>query len=394
KKKRKAEEKAATKVPADDNQAEAAARGASVRKKRRVHASAQAHPASDHVSSPTPLNQAKPLEALANETHVSPPGLVRWMDTLGDQTDEHAFSPRTAHAHQLVGGKSGKGKAGPPAFEGHGDNQDVLFGPQTRPSPAHPSGRPRIVPEKVAPEKFVPEAEASEFPTFPIFFLANVLLRFEALKEQHADLVYAHESCADVKVHFKECRKELAKKSLQDRLEELEEEKKEVDNLNSSQADHIKRLEEALKQAEADAEQLRSEKVRYAVEAGQGEIVRQKIINQYLPTFVRRLHQSAEYKRSLGQVFSLAVGKGFIEGISIGRTEEDIQAILTATPNVDPSSSDTFLPAYEKLFDQRYSYVDKVARMYLLDPTELQNIMPDETEPTPGGGPRDTPTPS
>ncbi|GJX02744.1 V-type proton ATPase subunit B2 [Tanacetum coccineum] len=479
KKKRKAEEKAATKVPADDNQAEAAARGAGVRKKRRVRASAQAPPASDHVSSPTPLNQAKPLEALANETHVSPPGSVGRMDTLRDQTDEHALSPRAAHAHQLVGGESGKGKADPPVFEGHGDNQDVLFGPQTRPSPAHPSGRPRIVPEKVAPEKFVPEAEASysvgRFGNLPFtpqwgltdssrmdnsrecrdmlanlftpadeeFFnegvrdesairrswkmlcqstqqQANVLLRFEALKEQHADLVYAHESCADVKVRFKECRKELAKvqsvydekttaydklsknyegalnreKSLQDRLEELEEEKKEVDNLNSSQADHIKRLEEALKQAEADAEQLRSEKVRYAVEAGQGEIVRQKIINQYLPTFVRRLHQSAEYKRSLGQVFSLAVGKGFIEGISIGRTEEDIQAILTATSNVDPSSSDTFLPAYKKLFDKRYSYVDKVARMYLLDPTELQNIMSDETGPTLGGGHRDTPTPS
>ncbi|GJU90019.1 hypothetical protein Tco_1302442 [Tanacetum coccineum] len=454
KKKRKAEEKAATKVPADDNQAEAAvdtaARGASVRKKRRVRASAQAPPVSDHVSSPTPLNQAQPLEVLANETHVSPPGSVGRMDTLRDQTDEHALSPRAAHAHQLVGGEGG---ADPSVFEGHGDNQDVLFGLQTRLNLAHPSGRLRTVPEKVAPEKFVPEAEASysagRFGNLPFtpqwgltdssrmdnscecrdmlanlftpadeeFFnegvrdesairrswkmlcqstqqQANVLLRFEALKEQHADIVYAHESCADVKVHFKECRKELAKKSLQDRLEELEEEKKEVDNLNSSQADHIKRLEEALKQVEVDAEQLRSEKVHYAVKAGKGEIVRQNIINQYLPTFVRQLHQSVEYKRSLGEVFSLAVGKGFIEGIYIGREEEDIQAILTATPNVDPSSSETFLPAYEKLFYQIYSYVDKVARMYLLDPTELQNIMPDKTGPTPGGGPRDTPTPS
>ncbi|GJV50295.1 hypothetical protein Tco_1440507 [Tanacetum coccineum] len=151
KKNRKAKEKAATKVPADDNQAEAAAaRGAGVRKKRRVRASAQTPPVSNHVSSPTPLNQAKPLEALANETHVSPPGSVGRIDTLRDQTDEHALSPRAAHAHQLVGGEGGKGKADPPVFEGHSDNQDVLFGPQTRPSPAHPSGRPRTVPEKVA----------------------------------------------------------------------------------------------------------------------------------------------------------------------------------------------------------------------------------------------------
>ncbi|GJU51599.1 hypothetical protein Tco_1221154 [Tanacetum coccineum] len=171
KKKRKVEEKAATKVPADDNQAEAAvtaaARGAGARKKRRVRASAQAPPVSDHVSSPTPLNQAKPLEVLANKMHVSPPGSVERMDTLRDQTDEHALSPRVAHAHQLVGGEGG---TDPSVFKGYGDNQDVLFGPQTRPGPAHPSGRPRTVPEKVAPEKFVPEAEASEFPTFPAFF--------------------------------------------------------------------------------------------------------------------------------------------------------------------------------------------------------------------------------
>ncbi|GKF81791.1 hypothetical protein Tco_0240393, partial [Tanacetum coccineum] len=133
---------------------------------------------------------------------------------------------------------------------------------------------------------------------------------------------------------------------------------------------------------------------RYAVEAGMGEMARQRIVNQYRPTFVRRLHQSAEHKRSLGEVFIVAVGKGFINGISIGLKDADIQAILKATPNVDPASSDSFIDAYEKLFDRRYPYVDKVARMYLLDPSGLQNIMSDETGPTPGGGPRDTPTAS
>ncbi|GJY50091.1 hypothetical protein Tco_0440047 [Tanacetum coccineum] len=67
---------------------------------------------------------------------------------------------------------------------------------------------------------------------------------------------------------------------------------------------------------------------------------------------------------------------------------------MKATPSVDPSSSDSFIETYAKLFDKRFPYVDKVARMYLLDPSGLQNIMPDETGPTPGGGPRDTPTAS
>nr|GEU87959.1 hypothetical protein [Tanacetum cinerariifolium] len=219
------------------------------------------------------------------------------------------------------------------AIESHGDNEGGLSGLQTRPSPAHHSGTVLRTPC-----------------IFIVIYVlqANTLLRFEALKEQHADLAYANESFKDVKARYKECKKEIAT----NRLEELEEETKEAYQINSSQAHQIKQLEEALKQSEADAHQLRTEKECYVVEAGRGEMVRQRIINQYLFTFVRRLHQSAEYKRLLREVFSLAIGKGFMDGISIGRKDVDIQAILKATSNVDPASSDTFMDAYEKLFDR------------------------------------------
>ncbi|GJU12735.1 hypothetical protein Tco_1135131 [Tanacetum coccineum] len=147
-------------------------------------------------------------------------------------------------------------------------------------------------------------------------------------------VIYAHESCKDVKACYKECKKELAKTQLayneKDRLEELEEEKKEMEQLNSKQVDRIKQLEEVLKQSEADSHQLRLNKEKYVVEA---------------------------------------------DGISIGHKEPDIQAILKAIPNVDPASSDTFMETYENLFDKRYPYVDKVAHMYLLDPIGLQNII-------------------
>nr|GFC91350.1 hypothetical protein [Tanacetum cinerariifolium] len=138
--------------------------------------------------------------------------------------------------------------------------------------------------------------------------------------------------------------------------------------------------------AEADAHQLRLDRERYVVEAGKGEMVRRLIINNYLPTFVRRLHQSNKYKRSLGEAFSLAVGKGFLYRISINRKDPYIQAILKATLNVDPASSDIFMDRYEKLFDKRYPYVDKVARMYLLGLSGLQNGMPNKTGPTPAEG--------
>ncbi|GKA65530.1 hypothetical protein Tco_0765237 [Tanacetum coccineum] len=152
--------------------------------------------------------------------------------------------------------------------------------------------------------------------------------------------LYAHESCKDVKACYKECKKELAKTQLayneKDRLEELEEEKKEMEQLNSKQADRIKQLKEALKQSEADSHQLRLGKEKYVVEAGNGKM--ERLLASLLVNF-------------------------YSNGISIGHKEPDIQAILKAIPNVDPASSDTFMETYENLFDKRYPYVDKVQRL-------------------------------
>nr|GEX01353.1 putative reverse transcriptase domain-containing protein [Tanacetum cinerariifolium] len=243
KKKRKAEEKVAAKVPAANIQAgmvvnkDAGRDG--TRKKWRVHIGPQVQTGSKLVSSLTPLNHAKPLETLAKEEHVSPPLSAGHMDALRDQTDEHATPP------------------------------GLLF----------PASRRLDTVEEPAHENVVPKVETNEYFFFLCFF--------------------------------------------SDRLEELEEDKKEVNQLNSSQADRIKQLEEALKQSEADAHQLRVEKECYVVKAGKGEM------------------------------------------------DTDIQAILKATPNVDPASSDIFMDAYKTLFDQMYPYVDKVARMYLLDPSDL-----------------------
>nr|GEX71463.1 hypothetical protein [Tanacetum cinerariifolium] len=85
-KKRKAGEKAAAKVLAVNTQAKTVvnkdAGKVGPRKKKRLCAGAQVHPDSEHVSSPIPLNQVKPIEALANEERVSPPLSVGFMDTL------------------------------------------------------------------------------------------------------------------------------------------------------------------------------------------------------------------------------------------------------------------------------------------------------------------------
>nr|GEY06463.1 hypothetical protein [Tanacetum cinerariifolium] len=293
---------------------------------------------------------AEPLEALANEEHVSPPLSFGSMNTLKDQTDEHAAPPRIIFASNPVVDKGVQDNVDAShAVEGHGDNKGGLSELQTHPSPAQTSGRRLDILKNLLLKMLcrmrkpaIPLDVLEIFPsplngasliqavwtTHSAQQQANTLLYFEALKEHHADHVYVHESCKDVKVHYKECKKELTvvqlandekvstldqlsknydealtqEKGLQDRLEELEEEKKEADQLNSSHANWIKQLEEALKQSEADAQQLRVEKKRFAVEAAKDEMVRQRIVIKFFPTFVRWLHQSAKYKRSLGEV--------------------------------------------------------------------------------------------
>nr|GEY12706.1 hypothetical protein [Tanacetum cinerariifolium] len=292
----------------------------------------------------------QPLDTLANEGHVSPHVSAERMGVLRTQTDEHI----TPHANidEDATRKEAHGYANANlADEGHRDNEEGCQHPEA----VEKLARDKVVPDEEAcnrmdnsqecrdmmsnlfthaDHEFFNDGVRDEFAIRRSWKMlcqsaqqqANTILCFEALKEEHADLVYAHESCKD---------------SAHERLEELEEEKKDPDQLNAKHLDRIHQLKEALKQSEADVDQLRREKEHYAVEAGRGETVRQMIINQYLPTFVRRLHQSAEYKRSLGKVFSLSVGKGFIDRISIGRKDVDIQAILKVTPEVDPTDFDS-----------------------------------------------------
>ncbi|GJW61817.1 hypothetical protein Tco_0111152 [Tanacetum coccineum] len=384
KKKRKAEAKAAANAPDVDIQVEKVAgkRGVgkdNTRKKRRVRLETPMQSESEHVSFLVHLNHAHPIKALANKEHVS--------------TDASAGKDQENVDHAF-------------ANEGHGDNDDRLSDLHQRLESV----------EKLTCDKVVPDVAASysawhfgNLPFTPQWGLtescridnsslcqdmmsnlftpqqANTLLRFDALREEHANLVYAYESCKDMKVRYKKCKKELAKlqsgfdekvlayghlsqnydavltrkQGLQDRVEELKMEEDETEEVCAKQTDRIKQLEAELNQSEVDAHQLHVDREKFIIECGQGEMVRRRIINKYLPTF-----------------------------------NPDIQAILKPTPNVDPASSDTFMETYEKLFDKRYPYVDKVARVYLLDPTGLQNVMPDETGLTPGGGPRDTPTAS
>nr|GEV41069.1 hypothetical protein [Tanacetum cinerariifolium] len=201
---------------------------------------------------------------------------------------------------------------------------------------------------------------------------SNALLRFEALSEEYANLHYAHESWKEMKLCYKECKKKMAKlcakydnnvsiynqllndyngvintkNGLSERVEELEVKKKELEYINGKLADRIKQLEDELEKFVAKAHHLRKEREDFT---------------------------SNKYKQSLGDVFSLAIAKGWVDGISVNMKEEVVQEILTDTPNVDLAATATFMAKYEALFYNRYFYVDKGRKPCFKDaPTRLK----------------------
>ncbi|GJX32651.1 hypothetical protein Tco_0242506 [Tanacetum coccineum] len=311
--KKKVEAKAAARAPDTDVQAEKVTgkRGAEKegpsRKKRKVRQGTLVHQDSEHVSSPIPLNHAKPLETLANEEYVSTNASADWMNTLWNQIDEHVTPQPTVHIEKPVVEEGGNQEDVNPTFanKGHRDNEDGFSGLRTEPSPIHHLDQHLDSVKRPVHDTIMPDVEASysarrfgNLPFTPQWGLTD------------SCRIDNSRMCSDMMSNlFTPADYEYFNKG--DRVEELEQEKAETYE-------------------------------KFAVECGNGEMVRKKIINEYLPTFVRWLHQSAEYKRSLGEAFSLAIGKGF-DGISIGRKDSDIQAILQATPNVDPSSADTFI---------------------------------------------------
>nr|GEU87562.1 hypothetical protein [Tanacetum cinerariifolium] len=226
-------------------------------KKRKTHVGTPpVDVGSDQVSSPIPLNQSFPV-TLMNKKNVF----------------ETPSAARNGDANVVI--------------KGHGDTVE-----------GYSAGGFRNLP-------FTPQWELTDSSRM-------------ALTKEHADLVQAHESCENAKTRYKECKQELAKiqsaydenvsaydqlsknydgaltreKSFQDRLEEMEKEKKETEQLSIEQTERIKQLKPALKQSEDDAHQLRLDR------------------------------ESTSLRLVMGKC--LAVGKGFIDGLSVGRKDEDV----------------------------------------------------------------------
>ncbi|GJQ90605.1 hypothetical protein Tco_0001744 [Tanacetum coccineum] len=227
----------------------------------------------------------------------------------------------------------------------------------------------------------------------------DALLRFEALYDAHLAL---KERCEDVTRQLVSTRTDFTHVSnlyntLSNRYQQVrgehagcaeklinaERERDELRAVNADQASHIKELEAEL--ARKDSALVFSDRVsnERAVENERlvsklGYLEKEKIdsIGKLLPTVVRRLLNSHEYKESLSIPFNLAIQAGWAKGLAVKRSEGDLMDVLREVQGFDPHSDTRMTVEYDKLFTKTYPYVEKISGLPRRTVQELLKMYP------------------
>ncbi|GKC00153.1 hypothetical protein Tco_0986289 [Tanacetum coccineum] len=80
------------------------------------------------------------------------------------------------------------------------------------------------------------------------------------------------------------------------------------------------------------------------------------------------------------------IDAGWSEGVKVGQTDEEIQAILVTAQDYDPECKSTFMSAFDGFFVKSYPHVEKLVESFRLPLGDLQNMWSKGEGPTVGGG--------
>ncbi|GJU47559.1 hypothetical protein Tco_1204825 [Tanacetum coccineum] len=200
------------------------------------------------------------------------------------------------------------------------------------------------------------------------------------LSEDHKAFQQVHLGCVEKEA------------DLVEKLAAMEKERDDLLDRDREREERIQRLEadlasktSSLAEAEGVIGTLRGDLERLTVDLSQAEIVRHNYVRQLLPAVVQRLLSSGEYKKSLTDVFNLAIAAGWSKGVKATCSEEEAQAFLATAVDYDPACKETFMTEFDSLFDKSYPYVEKLAESFRLPLGDLQNMWPEGTGPTLSG---------
>ncbi|GKC31498.1 hypothetical protein Tco_1038792 [Tanacetum coccineum] len=219
----------------------------------------------------------------------------------------------------------------------------------------------------------------------------DMLQRYKVLNEDYGELFESHRSCQYVHLGCVGKEAGLTKKLVA------------VEKARDGLLDRDREREECIKQLEADLASktssfaeaegvvgtLKGDLERLTMDLSYTDIVRHNYVRQLLPTVVQRLLSSGEYKKSLTDVFNLAIAAGWSEGVKETCSEEEAQAFLATAVDYDSACKETFMFEFDSLFDKSYPYVEKLVESFRLPLGDLQNLWPEGTGPTLSGNAAD-----
>ena len=236
-----------------------------------------------------------------------------------------------------------------------------------------------------------------------VALLGELFARYAQLNRDFRELEAVHQGCGSLadQLHdteeernsvrgqfdqllkeFRELEDEVAAAStrtegLTDQLEEMEKDRNDWMKVSSTQATRIKELEQQLKDKTLEVDRLTAENKQRVTELASSEVVRHNTVKELLPAAFRRLFESAEYKKSLGRVYSLSYSGGFIDGVKAERKPEEAQQILGKVKKLNMDAPSLWKQEYHKLFKAEYPFVKKISEAHRLPLGDLMNFYPD-----------------
>ncbi|GJW58574.1 hypothetical protein Tco_0105305 [Tanacetum coccineum] len=138
-------------------------------------------------------------------------------------------------------------------------------------------------------------------------------------------------------------------RELMDRLKNMEKERNDWIHIASDQVEKIRSLEETLVPksrqlvtAEERIWALENKKAYLETRLAQADVDHQQLVREFIPTMVKRLHTSVEYQKSLAAPVSLCFTAGWLNGLSLGRTKDQIATMMSETRDLDIKFADSY----------------------------------------------------
>ncbi|GJT23750.1 hypothetical protein Tco_0893687 [Tanacetum coccineum] len=342
------------------------------RKVQKPHVSMQS--GSEGTLSATPLNQAEPKTVW----EPTPPG---GPDVVGSHVQKEVvdLSGNTLVSTPPVAPTQPSAQTEPPTAqkpatsEGHSSQS------------SHPGHEDELLVSHLATpaeDEFLGglsnvEVVSSAYQTLGQSVLAQgeLLKRHEQLSHDFVDLVNRN----DANLTHSEC--PSREKELLERVKDLERERDELRFTASNQVERIQSLEKELEPrvqklaaVEDQIKVLEDEKLALSVRAVQAETERHNLIQEFIPTVVRRLHTSVEYRQSLAAPVSLCFTVGWLGGLSLGRGEDEIAQMLSEAKDLDIEGSKSWEAQHRERFTKSYPYIQKIADSCDLPMDELLRV--------------------